>query len=225
MNSLDVSGKTIEEATKKALSQLNASEDEVEIVVLNEGKGGILGLGAEEARIRVTLKSKNTPEDQEINIVKDILEELLNRMAVRATINTGFQENYIADESIENPVIFNVVGDDPGILIGHRGQTLDAIQYLTRLIASKRTKLKRPIMVDVENYKQRHYEDLRTLALNVAAQVKSKKTSLRLEPMSAFERRIIHISLADDPDVATESVGEGDARKVVIMPKGKLGKN
>lgn len=225
MNSLDVSGKTIEEATKKALSQLNASEDEVEIVVLNEGKGGILGLGAEEARIRVTLKSKNSPEDQEINIVKDILEELLNRMAVRATINTGFQENYIADESIENPVIFNVVGDDPGILIGHRGQTLDAIQYLTRLIASKRTKLKRPIMVDVENYKQRHYEDLRTLALNVAAQVKSKKTSLRLEPMSAFERRIIHISLADDPDVATESIGEGDARKVVIMPKGKIGKN
>ena len=125
------------------------------------------------------------------------------------------------EEGESNPVIFNITGDDLGILIGRRGQTLDALQYLVRLITSRQTKSKTPIMIDVENYKQRRYEDLRTLALNVAAQVKARRSSFRLEPMPAFERRIIHLTLANDPDVTTESIGEGEARKVVVLPKVK----
>jgi len=117
------------------------------------------------------------------------------------------------------PLVFNVAGDDLGILIGRRGQTIDALQYLVRLISSRQSRSKIPIIVDVENYKQHRYESLRVLALNVAAQVKARRTSFRLEPMPAFERRIIHLTLANDPDVTTESIGEGEARKVVVEPK------
>jgi spoIIIJ-associated protein len=107
------------------------------------------------------------------------------------------------------------------ILVGRRGQTLDALQFVVRLITSKNIKFKVPIIVDVENYKHRRYEDLKALAVNVAAQVRTRKTSIRLEPMSAYERRIIHMTLADDPDVMTDSTGEGESRRVVIMPKRK----
>jgi len=89
------------------------------------------------------------------------------------------------------------------------------------LIVSKQAISKTPILIDVENYKQRRYEDLRTLALNVASQVKANKSSFRLEPMPAFERRIVHLTLADDPDVVTESIGEGESRKVVVSPKNR----
>jgi spoIIIJ-associated protein len=221
MSDLELSGKTVEEAIKKALSQLNVSADQVKIDVLSEGKSGILGLGAEEARIRVTLKQEAVAEDTDIIAIKNIVDQLLNKMGVSASVNTGPSENVVAEESAVSPIVLNIVGDDLGILIGRRGQTLDALQFLVRLLASRQTTVKRPIMVDVENYKQRRYDDLRTLALIVASQVKSKKSSLRLEPMAAFERRIIHLTLANDPEVTTESIGEGEARKVVIMPKNK----
>jgi spoIIIJ-associated protein len=216
MESLKICGKTVEEATKKALAQLNVDLNEVEISVISEGKGGILGLGAEEARISVKLR---TPENN--GDAQDILDGLLTRMGVQATINIEKPEIAVNEDGEANPVVFNIIGDDLGILIGRRGQTIDALQYLVRLMSSKLTKTKTPIIVDIEHYKQRRYNDIRTLALNVAAQVKAKKTSFRLEPMSPFERRIVHLTLAGDPDVTTESMGEGEARKVVVIPKNK----
>jgi spoIIIJ-associated protein len=222
MESLEICGKTVEEATKKALAQLNASLDEVEISVIAEGKSGILGLGAEEAKIIVKLLSTESNRGKDdIDAAKSILEGLLTRMGFRATINVEKPEMAFNEDGEANPIVFNIVGDDLGILIGRRGQTIDSLQYLVRLISSKQTKTKTPIIVDVEHYKQRRYDDIRTLALNVAAQVKAKKTSFRLEPMPPFERRIIHLTLADDPEVTTESMGEGDARKVVVLPKSK----
>jgi spoIIIJ-associated protein len=212
----------VEEATKKALAQLNVGLDDVEITVVNAGKSGILGIGAEDSIIRVkVLESGNTKDTSEIEKAKDILKNILDKMGFKSTIEVLIPEKEFNEEGDPNPVVFNIIGDDLGMLIGRRGQTLESLQYLVRLIISKEANSKVPIMVDVESYKQRHYSDLRVLAQNIAQQVKSSKTSFRLEPMTAFERRIIHLTLANNPDVTTESTGEGEFRKVVVVPKYK----
>jgi spoIIIJ-associated protein len=210
----------VEEATKKALTQLNAGLEDVEITVLSEGRGGILGLGSEDARISVRLMKTEKPEEKTTQVAQEILKELLQKLDVEASIQLAPP---VPDNDVDSreSITLNISGDDLGILIGRRGQTLDAIQYLLRLISAKKTGFRIPINLDVENYKQHRFEDLRTLALNVAQQVKTNKSALRLEPMTAFERRIIHLTLADDPDVTTESVGQGDARKVMIIPRVK----
>jgi spoIIIJ-associated protein len=209
----------VEEATKKALAQLNAGSDEIEITVISEGKNGILGLGAEDARISVRLRQ---PEKEAfpaaLETARTVLENLLSKMDVQADVVPGNIEISTGKEEISQFVL-NIAGEDLSYLIGRRGQTLDALQYLVRLITSRLTNSRAPILVDVENYKQQHYEDLKTLALNVAEQVKSRHSSIRLEPMPPFERRIIHLTLAGDDQVATESVGEGDFRKVIVSPK------
>jgi spoIIIJ-associated protein len=220
MENLEISARTVEEATKKALTRLNVGLDKVEIRVLNEGKSGILGLGAEDARISVTLIASPQDEYKEtIDIAMDILENILAKMGIKAAIRVQLPEQTYNSEGEPNSVVFNIEGDDLGNLIGRRGMTIDALQYLVRLITARRTVSKTPIMIDVQSYKQRRYDDLRTLAMNVALQVKTRKSSCRLEPMSAFERRIIHLTLADDPEVTTESEGEGESRKVVVLPK------
>jgi spoIIIJ-associated protein len=222
MENLQISARTVEEAIKKALTRLNVGLEEIEVTVLKEGRGGILGLGAEDALISVKLLEPDTGnENNELQVARAILETLLNGLGVSANIEIHSPEVMVDENGEDSPVVFNVTGDDLGGLIGRKGQTLDALQYLVRLIFARQTRSKMPIMVDIEGYKQRRFDDLRVLALNVAAQVKEKRSSVRLEPMSPFERRIIHVTLANDPDVETESVGEGEARKVVVSPKYK----
>ena len=200
--------------------------EEIEVTVLKEGRGGILGLGAEPAVISVKLLNQDTGNDsgnenEELGKARIILDTLLKGIGVTANIDVQVPDVMLDEDGADNPVVFNVTGDDLGGLIGRRGQTLDALQYLVRLMFSRQTKSKLPIMVDVEGYKQRRFEDLKTLALNVADQVKAKRSSVRLEPMPPFERRIIHMTLANDPDVETESIGEGESRKIVVSPKYK----
>ncbi len=210
----------MEEATKKALAQLNVSLDQVDITVLSEGKSGILGLGAEDARISVRLRKPEKSEETSVpEVAKQVMEEILAKMDIKATVQSERPLQAEEETVEEKPITFNVEGDDLGILIGRRGQTLEALQYLVRLITAKKTNSKAPITVDIENYRRRRYDDLRTLALNVAQQVKAQKRSFKLEPMPAFERRIVHMALANDPDVTTESVGEGESRKVIILLK------
>lgn len=226
MENLQISAKTVEEATKKALIRLNVGLEEIEVTVLKEGRGGILGLGAEDAIISVKLLKQDIGNDlgnenEELQKARTILETLLNGIGVTAKIDVQVPQVMLGEDGADNPVVFNVTGDDLGGLIGRRGQTLDALQYLLRLIFARQTKSKLPIMVDVEGYKQRRFDDLKTLALNVADQVKTQKSSVRLESMPPFERRIIHMTLANDPDVETESIGEGEARKIVVSPKYK----
>jgi spoIIIJ-associated protein len=220
MENLEISAKTVEEATQKALTQLNVGLDEVEVTVLNAGKGGILGLGSEDARILVKLLIPKNSEVSEVEeISKDVLDNLLAKMGIEAKISIEKPRTLPAEEGEAEPVVINIIGDDLGILIGRRGQTLDALQYFVRLITSRKTKSRTPIMIDVEGYKKRRYEDLRILAANVADQVKARGSSIRLEPMSPYERRIIHLALASDVDVKTESMGDGDSRRVVVSPK------
>lgn len=219
MKNLEVSGKTVEEATQRALDQLGVTREEVEVTVLKEGKTGILGLGADEAVVRVTLREPVTEKRDDIaEIARDILETLLSMMDVTASIVP--QDNPpVEEEEAITPVAFDIEGDDLGILIGRRGQTLACLQYIVRLIVANKTQSWLPIVIDVEGYKQRRHEALQALAWRMAEQVKAKGTPFSLEPMSAYERRIIHLALVDHPDVTTESVGEGEARKVVILPK------
>jgi spoIIIJ-associated protein len=222
MESLEISAKTVEEATKKALTRLNVSLDEIEVQILNQGKGGILGIGAEDAKILVTIKPApgNTSPD-ETGEAKKVIADLLERMGVTAGIEVKMPQEALDEEGESNPTVFNITGDNLEILIGRRGQTLDALQYLVRLILTRQSKSKVPVMIDVDGYKQKRFDDLRAMALNVAEQVKQHNSSIRLEPMTAFERRIVHMTLAKDPEVATESVGEGDYRKVVVFPKNR----
>lgn len=153
------------------------------------------------------------------NGAKEVLENMLSLMGLSVSIFPS-DEFTSTDENGETTSIgLNIEGEDLGILIGRRGQTLVSLQYIVRIIVSHKMQIQIPIVLDVEGYKQRRCEGLRTLATRLAEQVKNRKTPFTMEPMSAFERRIIHITLADHPDVITESIGIGDGRKVVITPK------
>ncbi len=151
--------------------------------------------------------------------VKRVLEALLTRMGVTASIVPQAKPFVEGEEGVIAPIALDIKGDDLGILIGRRGQTLSCLQYIVRLIVGHQTKAWMPIIVDVEGYKQRRYEALRALAWRMAEQVKANGTPFTLEPMPAYERRIVHLALTEHPDVTTQSIGEGEARKVVILPK------
>ncbi|TET17873.1 MAG: protein jag [Dehalococcoidia bacterium] len=216
MERLEISAKSVEEAIQQALERLGVSREEVKVTVIKEGRHGILGLGAEEAKIRVEPVAKQDSDITEV--AKGVLETLLTMMGVVASVVP--QANPVAEEEeAATPINLDIKGDDLGILIGRRGQTLSCLQYIVRLIVGHQTEAWVPIIIDVEGYKQRRYETLRALAWRLAEQVKARGVPFTLEPMLAYERRIIHLALADHPDVTTESIGEGEARKVVIQPK------
>jgi spoIIIJ-associated protein len=224
MEVLEVSAKTVDEAIAKALKQLSVSREEVNITVLSEGKsGGIFGLGAEDALISVevleaTEPSVETSASDILSATKEVLEKLLALMGVEGTVAPGT----FPDESGEPnsaPIALNIEGEDLGILIGRRGQTLSSLQYIVRLIVGRQTNTWAPIVIDAEDYKQRRRDALKSLAQRMAEQVKTRGAPFTLEPMPAYERRIIHMTLADHPAVMTESIGEGESRKVVIRPK------
>ena len=225
MEEVEISSKSVEAAIHQALEQLGVSRDEIEVTVLSEGKTGILGLGAEEARIRVRPLVPIPEKESDIaEAARRVLETLLGRMGVLASVIPCTQPPEGGETVTTASIAFDIKGDDLGILIGRRGETLSCLQYMVRLIMAHQRKVWLPIFIDVDGYKERRYKALRSLALRIAEQVKVKRAPFTLEPMSAYERRIIHLTLADHPDVATESTGVGEARKVVILPKeGSLG--
>jgi spoIIIJ-associated protein len=159
-------------------------------------------------------------EQKEIyEATKEVLENLLSLMDLPAKVSPSDEFTVTDDNGELTSVGLNIEGDDLGIIIGRRGQTMGSLQQVVRLIMSHKMQVKVPIVIDVENYKQRRCEGLRILANRLAEQVRVRKTPFSMEPMPAFERRIIHLALADHPDVTTESTGFGDSRKVVIIPK------
>jgi spoIIIJ-associated protein len=168
----------------------------------------------------------DTPESQNevFKTAKQILEELLALMDLSGTVMPSDEFTTTDENGNFSSIGLNIEGEDLGILIGRRGQTLVSLQYIVRLIISHKIQFQMPIVLDVEGYKQRRCEGLRLLANKLADQVKTRKEPFTMEPMPAFERRIIHLALADHPDVVTESIGVGEARKVVITPK-KLPQN
>lgn len=192
----------------------------MEVTVVKEGKAGLLGMGAEEAVVRVqTLVLSSEKESAIGETAKDVLERLLTLLGVAGSIVSQDQPIIDGGKEATASVLLNIEGKDLGILIGRRGQNLSSLQYIVRLIVGHQTEAWVPIVIDVGGYKQRRYQALQTFARNMAEQVKAKGALFTLEPMPAYERRIIHLALADHPDVTTQSVNEGEARRVVILPK------
>jgi spoIIIJ-associated protein len=213
MKELEVSGKTVDEAIQTALEQLGVTEDKVEVTVLKKGRSGVLGMGVEEAKIKVRLKLEAGEKADAVEVAKEVLESLIKLMKITAEVTV------LQADTGELPVTLNIEGEDLGVLIGRRGQALASLQYVVRLIVAEKLKVWVPINIDIAGYKKRRYESLQNLALRLAEQVKRNRRLIMLEPMPADERRIIHIALADHPDVTTQSMGEGDMRKVAILLK------
>jgi spoIIIJ-associated protein len=206
MEEIEIVAETVEQAIEKAEAQLRLSRDQFEVEVIREGKSGILGAGGEEALIRVT---PVTPlEKDAVQVVTEILDTLLGLLSITGKVEM------LSDEI---PLALDITGDDLGILIGRRGQTLACLEYITKLIVVGRLKAWLPLTVDVGGYKKRRRDSLQRLALYLAEQVKSRRRPITMEPMPADERRIVHLTLADNPDVTTHSIGEGESRKVVIL--------
>jgi spoIIIJ-associated protein len=200
---IEVSAKTVEEAKEAALEQLGVTEDKVEFIVLKKGRSGVLGVGSEEARVLVRLISKDD-DSRNINIdTKEVLGNLLRCLGIDAEIS-------VASEAENVPLTLNIDGDD-------LGQALASLQYILRMIVAERQKSWIPINIDVAGYKKRRYESLQKLALRLADQVRTSRRQINLEPMPADERRIIHIALSDHPDVTTQSMGDGEERKVIVL--------
>jgi len=216
----EISARTVEEATRVALAQLGVTREEVDITVLKKGKSGLLGVGAEDARIKVMLLDDEDERQpgamsDAADTARQVLSDILRAMGISATVDvTGS-----GDEGV--PVTLNIEGDDLGVLIGRRGQALSSLQYLVRLIVAEKLKKWVSVNVDVDWYKKRHYEALKKLALRLAEQVAKRRRPITMEPMPPDERRIVHITLADDPDVMTQSTGDGDGRRVVIQSRKK----
>lgn len=208
MDAIETTAKTTEEAIDIALKELDAERGEVEIDVVSRGKAGILGLGSEPARVRVT--RLETPPDV-VKVTADVVNNLLSKMDVSAMANLrqAFRED------LGGPV-FEVEGVDSGLLIGRRGETLRAMQFLVKFIVGKRLQSRANLLLDVEGYQQRRYGAVTNLAQSVAKRVVATGRSITLEPMPPDERRIVHLSLAVHPQVTTESMGEGSSRQVVV---------
>jgi len=158
-------------------------------------------------------------KDDIAEATKSVLEMLLSLMGVSASVAPSTTLLVEGEEGTTDSVTLEIEGEDLGILIGRRGQTLSCLQYIVRLIVGHQMEAWLPITIDVEGYKRRRYDALQALAWRIAEQVQVKGLPFALEPMLAYERRVIHLALADHPDVTTQSSGEGEARKVVILPK------
>jgi spoIIIJ-associated protein len=304
VESIEASGKSVDDAVLQALASLKKRRDEVEITVLQEPSRGTFGIGNKEARVRVTvlpgsagaiitpqmadailgpeeeeyleedefdeeefagdeeeefegeefdeeeyeegeldeeqipsfapagsvnypadmlydlgdisavegeMQEVETPSNEDVDITVDVLQHILQYMNIRAVVQVRSTD----------PLTLNIQGinENLGLLIGRRGETLAALQLLVSLIVGHRTKHRMRIIIDAENYRERREENLRSLALRVAQQVRNYRRSIALEAMPPHERRIVHIALSDSKDISTESIGEGDARRVVISLK------
>ncbi len=230
--SAEFTGKTTEEAIEKGLASLGKSRDEVEITILSEGNRGLLGIGAEDARVAIRVlseapapsepTSESAPAedagDLPIDTAKEALEQMLRLMDIACHVEVRTDVSMPGTDRV--PFVLDIQSDDDlGILIGRRGETLTALQYLTRLMVGHKTGKWYEFVVDVQNYKVRRGEALQKLAQRMADRVIETGRAVTLEAMPPAERRIVHLALRDHPQVTTHSIGEGDSRKVMILPK------
>lgn len=198
-------GKTVEEAVEMALKELDATRDEVDVEVLEEPSKGILGLiKVKPARVKVILK------ENPLNRASGLLKDIFQNMDLDVKINISEKEK---------TMFINLEGPELGILIGRRGETLDALQYLVNLSANKNQETRKKIIIDIEGYRNRREKTLQRLALKLADKAKQRGRNVVLEPMSSQERRIIHTALQGRDDIYTFSEGEEPYRKIIISPK------
>lgn len=229
---LEVIAPTVEEATAKGIAELGMREEDVDIEILDEGSRGLMGLGSRQARVRLTVKGKEDESastaiseakgsldedaDNALEIARETVSELLEKMGINAEVSSHLGESDNSD--YQPPIIVDINGKDLSILIGRRAETLNALQFITRLIVGKEIGRGSHIVVDVEGYRVRRERSLRELARRMAEQAIATGRRQKLEPMPPSERRIIHIELQEDPNVTTESIDQEPRRKVTISP-------
>jgi spoIIIJ-associated protein len=256
MPPVEKTGRTVEEAIDKALEELGVDLEDIEVAVVDKGRRGILGRGAEAARVIVSLKDEteylddddDNPDDDELeddeledddegeeavdddlfDMAKETIEELLSAMMVDASIALPQRSSRrpagrsrggpSADEG-SGGLSFNIDGEDAGLLIGRRGETLSAMQFVVNFILSRKAQTRVNVAIDVEGYRERRYDTLRSMANRMAERATSSGRRISLEPMPARERRIIHLALSNNSRVSTESFGEGQERRVTIIPR------
>ena len=241
--SVEVSAKTVDEAIDIALQELGLKRSQVSIEILTPGKPGLFGLGGEQARVRATALEpgtarpprEETQEDifpeaeadievkaldsEEVELATTSLRTLLELMEIDADVSVREPETP-ADGLGRATAVLDIEGEDLGLLIGRRGATLSALQYLVNVMVTRKLASRVLVTVDVEHYHRRREESLRNLALRMADRVRQSRRPITLEPMPAAERRIIHLALIENQFVQTLSGGQGEERKVVIRPRG-----
>ena len=240
MESREFSGKTVEDALTQATVELGLTSDKLDYEVVEKGSSGILGLGAKDAVIKVSLKGekkaseaapvakeekpaaevKTSEEKKEvlenpeeaIDVVKDFLKEVFASMNLEVTLSADY-------DAEDNTINVDMVGPEMGIIIGKRGQTLDSLQYLANLALNRKVDAYTKVKLDTEDYRRRRKETLENLAKNCAYKAKRTRKPVSLEAMNPYERRVIHFALQDDDAVDTHSEGEEPYRHVVITLK------
>ncbi len=245
MNMVEKTGKTVEGAVQAALAELGVSREQVDVEVLEASKSSILGLfGGRDAKVRVTVREEIPAEPEAVPAVteepteaeetagadtvsRDPAAEQEAERQETAAAAKAFLENIFAAMGMdlliekfisrkEDEIILKIHGDGIGVLIGKHGQTLDALQYLTNLAGNKGHRSWNRVILDAENYRERRRQTLERLAKNLADRVKRTRKKAMLEPMNPYERKIVHVSLQNDPAITTYSEGEEPYRKVVI---------
>ncbi len=234
MDHVEIEGDTIEKAIENALKLLGVEREKITVDILSEGKKGILGFGSQKARILATLRksaidlraseSEPAPVEEQPLVAaeaaamgqkaKEVLAEILNLMGISAEVELRVGEK--SDETV-----VEIRTENSGLLIGRKGQTLEALQYLVSRIAGERGGMEGPhIVVDIENYRQRRRKGLEDMALRLGEKAKRQRKTVTVDALSAADRRIIHAALQDDPWVTTKSLGQGSYRRLLIIPEG-----
>lgn len=233
MDYVETEGDSIDQAIEKALKRLGVERDKITVDILSEGKKGILGFGAQKARIRAALRKSTidlqppearlSAEEQPLTQAegaaigekaKGVLADILNFMGVKASVEVKPGEK--ADE-----IVLEIRAEKSGLLIGRKGQTLEALQYLVTRIAGERQGSEGPhILVDIENYRERRRKTLEDMALRLGEKAKRQRKTVTVDALSAADRRIIHAVLQDDPWLTTKSLGQGSYRRLLIIPEG-----
>jgi spoIIIJ-associated protein len=212
LKSIEVSGKSEDEAIQSALDQLGLVRDEVSVEIIERAKAGFLGLKSSPAVIRVSYESDVSNSER----IEKFLSGLFLRMGVRAKPEISENDGVIS---------VNLTGEDPGVLIGRRGETLDAIQHLTNYVINNGATGRVRVNIDTENYRERRNEALEHLAEKVAAKVIKYRRNMTLEPMNSYERHIIHTALQETENITTYSIGTEPNRRIVVAFERKVGTN
>ena len=221
MENYEFEGKTTEDAIENASRELNLPVEELSIDIIEPGSAGIFGLvGSRKAKIRVTVKNPiqktdddNGPkisDDNGLKVAKETLENILSLIPVDTTVN---------GEQTDGKIALTIEGDKSGLLIGRKGKTLDALQYIVNKVVNKTLEKRTRVVVDSENYRQRRKESLTSLALKMGDKAKRIRKPITTNPMNPHDRRIIHLALKGDENLDTKSRGEGLLKKVIIIPK------
>ena len=206
---IEISAKTLNEAITEACQKFGVISDKLDYQVIEEGSAGFLGIGSKPAIIKAAVKMEEMSVEE---VAENFLSDVFKAMSMNVAVEVRYQED-------EKTMDIELSGEEMGVLIGKRGQTLDSLQYIVSLVVNKEIENYVRVKVDTENYRQRRRETLENLAKNIAYKVKKTKRPVSLEPMNPFERRIIHSTLQGDKMVSTHSEGEEPFRRVVVTLK------